>query len=133
VVHVSHVVRPVADAAIVLILQQHSSAAATRQREEEEVLQGVFKRRRLRRSGHQLERDAANSSAQTVTEKEAQPQKRSPCVRAMTFGMQAQPPSPRGHIICRVQVLRDTGENATPAGLSAAPALHLACLRKACT
>jgi hypothetical protein len=31
VVHVSHVVRPVADAAIILILQQPSSAAARRQ------------------------------------------------------------------------------------------------------
>jgi hypothetical protein len=50
---------------------------------EEEGLQGVFKR--LRRNGHQLEKDAANSSAQTVTQKEAEPQKHSPCgeVRAL--------------------------------------------------
>jgi hypothetical protein len=57
--------------------------------EEEEGLQGVFKR--LRRNGHQLEKDAANSSAQTVTQKEAEPRNNSPCVRRMTFGVQAQP------------------------------------------
>jgi hypothetical protein len=56
---------------------------------KEEGLQGVFKR--LRRNRHQLEKDAANSSAQTVTQKEAEPQKNSPCVRGMTFGVQAQP------------------------------------------
>jgi hypothetical protein len=30
-------------------------------------------------------KDAANSSALTVTQKEAEPQKNSPCVRGMTF------------------------------------------------
>jgi hypothetical protein len=30
-------------------------------------------------------KDAANSSAQTVTQKEAEPQKNSPCVRGVTF------------------------------------------------
>jgi hypothetical protein len=42
--------------------------------EREEGLQGVFKR--LRRNGHQLEKYAANSSAQTVTQKEAECQKK---------------------------------------------------------
>jgi hypothetical protein len=49
----------------------------------------VFKR--LRRNRHQLEKDAASSSAQTVTQKEAEPQKNSPCARGRTYGVQAQP------------------------------------------
>jgi hypothetical protein len=36
----------------------------------------VFKR--LRRNRHQLEKDAASSSAQTVTQKEAEPQEKQP-------------------------------------------------------
>jgi hypothetical protein len=34
--------------------------------------------------------DAANSSALTVTQKEAEPLKNSPCVRGMTFVVKAQ-------------------------------------------
>jgi hypothetical protein len=35
-------------------------------------------------------KDAANSSALTVTQKEAEPQKNSPCVRGMTCVVKAQ-------------------------------------------
>jgi hypothetical protein len=52
----------------------------------EEGLHGVFKR--LRRNGHQLKKEAANSSTLTVTHRRLNPQN-SLCMRGGTVGMQA--------------------------------------------
>jgi hypothetical protein len=54
----------------------------------EEGLQVVFKR--LRRNGHQLEKGCCEQLSSDCHSKEAEPQKNSPCVRGMTFGVQAQ-------------------------------------------
>jgi hypothetical protein len=59
---------------------------ALARKEEEEGLHGVFKR--LRRNGHQLKKEAANSSTLTVTHRRLNPQN-SLCMRGGTVGMQA--------------------------------------------
>jgi hypothetical protein len=65
----------------------------------EKGLQGVFKP--LRRNRNQLEKGCCEQLSSDCRSKEAEPQKNSPCVRGMTYGVQAQPQTSTQEIVRR--------------------------------